>query len=490
MSGSRHDWLDDETAERLLSGEPVDAGNTGTTGKGGFGSNESRKQRDRRLDALTDLLSAASAVADASVEPERENAALAAFRQVRADVGADAFARADVAAGPAVAPDVVVVGDGRAVVVAAGGRFGRLRGWPGSAKVALAAVVAATALASGVTAAAVGVIPSPFTGGGFDLGPRHPGHRPSTDATESPQMSEPAGSASSTPTRSGAGNGQGTPSPSSPSASPGGGPGPNGTFGGDDPDALCHDYLTAENGHGKGVRPDTMKWLVAEAGGARSVDSYCRQRLGKTEKNGSSGHSIIKNGGLGRGNGVCCPVTRDSLVGQGPSGDAVSGDAAPSAMAPSVGTPSPGASSGPNGGGSSGGGSNGTGSGASGSSGGATAPGAGVASPGTGSAPASGPGASGAASGSGGGAGDGTGHGSGSGSGGSGSNGSGSNGSDGQGPCGDGAGGDGGFGRHTGDHGPGHDHGGLLHLPYVPYVAAIGCPPAAGLRPLAPANPA
>lgn len=336
MSGSRHDWLDEETAERLLRGEPVAVEITGISE---FDRNASQKQDGRRSHALIELLRAASAVADTAVQPEREEAALAAFRQAHAD----ALAHDDVVAVADVDADVVVVGDGRGrgVVVEAGHRFGRLRGWPGSAKVAMAAAVTATVLASGVTAAAVGVIPSPFTGGGaLDPAPHASGpHRPSIDASEFPQMSGPAGSASATPNKSGAASGLGKRPPGGTSSSSGGtggaprgqqGSDAKGTSGDHDANALCHTYLDAESGHGAAVQRDSLNWLIAVAGGQTSVDPYCRERLGHAAPHDSSsvvlpapvdgGPSAAVGSGTGSGGrtGDCPPQVGGATSGHGP----------------------------------------------------------------------------------------------------------------------------------------------------------------------------
>src|SRR5688572_26093224 len=71
MSDNRgHDWLDDATAERLLRGahgdDPVE-----------------EVWRDDRAAALAGLLAAAAA--PAPLDPEREEAAVAAFRAARGD---------------------------------------------------------------------------------------------------------------------------------------------------------------------------------------------------------------------------------------------------------------------------------------------------------------------------------------------------------------------------------------------------------------------
>ncbi len=210
MSGSRHDWLDDDTAERLLCGEPAVAGITGT------GEAADAAERTGGVvpqgaplpyDTLAGLLDAAR---DAGITfaPEREDAVLAAFRAARA-----AGARGGPTPGNASAPPAPAHGaaaaDGpvsRPRVISRrptpGGRRvtgGRRRiparpDWSASAKSVMTAVVAAAVLAGGVTAAA-GMIPSMFAGG--------PSPRPTSSQSLPPlppQMPEPAGSQSGTPT--------------------------------------------------------------------------------------------------------------------------------------------------------------------------------------------------------------------------------------------------------------------------------------------------
>jgi hypothetical protein len=436
MSGSRHDWLDDETAERLLRGEPIVAENAGT---GEFGGDAAYPEHSRRLHALSTLMSSVSGAVGDPVEPEREEAALAAFRNAHADAGTEAASAAH-----DVVTDVITVSAGCRVVVNGRRRIGRLRGWSGSAKVAVAAAVTATALASGFTAAAVGVIPSPFTGGGLDPASHAPGvHRPSIDASELPQTPEPAGSASSAPAASGAAGGR---SAQGAGPSSGGLPGADhdhgdhgpakGISGDHDVDALCQAYFASEGGHGSAVRHDSLNWLVAMAGGQKSVNTYCSHELGRPAPRDSS--SVVRS---------------------------------PSVPATGTGTGSAGAGNGT--------GSFGPGSGSPSGSGGCSPrshDGAFAHVSGVTTSAGSADGASGAHS---------------PGSNGSGANGSGGHGSSGHGPsgghgsCGAGSGGagsggagSGGSGRHAGG-----AAGSLAHLPRVPYVAAVAGHPI-HLRPL------
>ncbi len=432
MSGSRHDWLDDETAERLLRGEPADAGNTGNAA---FDSEESRKLHSRRLDALTDLLHAASTAADVVIEPDREETALAAFRAARS--------------GPAAIADPDPADGGRTVVPA--GRMSRLRARRGSAKVALAAVVAATALASGVAAAAVGVIPSPFTG--LDPAPHTGPHRP-TGSTEAPQLPEPAGSASKAPDH-GTASGPATAPPHSPTPGPGAAPGHRGSsllgsggHHGPDPADLCRAYVAAESGHG-GVQPDVLRWLTGEAGTGTSVDSYCHKHYGTkaSPPTAATGKSVITNGAFdpgecqpsgGRTPGAGTPgtgTTGAGTPGAGAAAPAATASPAPAATASPAPSPTAGAASGQ--------------SGAAGPAGPAPAgsgtPGPGVKKPAPKATVPKNPGHPG---------------------------------------CRAGAAGDDGPGGHSGDRGPGHGRGsGGPRVPLVPYAAKL-IAPSVGPRPL------
>lgn len=304
MSGSRHDWLDEETAERLLRGEPVDPG-TGPAAPRTAGWTQAES---RPVDGETELTAAAapgtagpgafgepaaalagllSAAAGAAVSQRREDDAVAAFRAARERTGAR----------PA----------------AAHTRWRRLRALPGSAKVAVAAAFAATALVGGVAAAAgTGVIPYPFSTTGSDPAPEPSGgsDRPALDGTAvpsapvskgaAPTNRSASGSPSATPSGASAAPGAGAPSaPGTPAASGGTGDGVQ------DPDTLCREYLAARSGNGDDQRK-LAQWLARVAGGDKGVDTYCRQRLGLGGSGGSGGASGgdgSASGGKGDGKG-------------------------------------------------------------------------------------------------------------------------------------------------------------------------------------------
>ncbi len=326
MSGSRHDWLDEEAAERLLSGEPVNAGNPADAGdKGRDGTPTVR--------ALTELLTAATR---SPVEQAREDAALAAFRAAREQA-------APTLVGAPLPPEEPVAESSDNVVSfepERRRRLRRLRGLSGSAKVAVAAAFAATALVGGVAAAAgTGVIPSPFSSSDKSPESTDGSQAPSLDGSEVPQAPGTDGAPSTAPTSpeatTGAKGGTGSQSPSqSPSGSgaPGAVAGANGSRPGDgdhgqgqgtwdqgsgdhDPDTLCRAYLAAQSGGG--LQGNEWQWLTRDAGGQQAVDAYCRQRLGlgggssqpphgtngSGGGNGGGGNANGGNGGGGNGSG-------------------------------------------------------------------------------------------------------------------------------------------------------------------------------------------
>ncbi|MBY8883933.1 hypothetical protein K7472_03635 [Streptomyces sp. PTM05] len=273
----------------------------------------------RGLTGLNELLTAAVAEVDAvPIDPARESAALAAFREANAAATANA---ATATAGVAAATT------GAFPNPSPGGRFGLRRGWnglrglTGSAKVAVAAAFAATALVGGVAAAAgTGVIPSPFSSG--DPVPEASGGSasPSLGGTASPSTPLPTGSSSGLPVSPSAGaSGPGstgpTPSHSSP-GSPDSSGLPSGTLlppeqwgkggsGARDAAAFCAAYLAVRNGHGSAAQQRLLQQL---AGGAaeQAFDAYCGKHLdplptGNAPVGGAPGSPGKGSGGKGWG---------------------------------------------------------------------------------------------------------------------------------------------------------------------------------------------
>ncbi|MEU5366608.1 hypothetical protein ABZ354_24590 [Streptomyces sp. NPDC005925] len=139
MADEQYRWLDRETAERLLSGEPLEAVDAAA-----------REQVEQLAETLGALAAPPPPTSD---ELPGEAAAMAAFRKVHAERGATLAA----AGGHAGAPsgDIGVVRLGRRA------RQDRRR-WGRPARFGLAAALAAGMLGGVAVAAGTGVLPSPF----------------------------------------------------------------------------------------------------------------------------------------------------------------------------------------------------------------------------------------------------------------------------------------------------------------------------------------
>ncbi|MEU8996710.1 hypothetical protein AB0C95_18180 [Streptomyces caniferus] len=290
MADDRYNWLDKDTAEQLLRGEPVSA-------RHGDGARE-----------LEQFLEAAAAVAARAPETAQlpgEDAAVEAFRQAaRRGSGA----RHRTAADPF--PDGVRTAHTADVTERT--RLGRpfRRGF--------AVALAACAIGGVAVAAGTGVLPSPFRGG-------DPAPASSVSAAETPRpfrTGEPGaqtdGTTAQTPdatpgrpdTRP-----SGTPTPG---ASPGAGTRPGGTPSGGtgrdhgkpggkatDPGrgstknlllALCKNYESGKRGT---MDRDTLRRLESKAGGPDKVHAFCRAYLARYQTGGRSGGDDGLVGGIG-----------------------------------------------------------------------------------------------------------------------------------------------------------------------------------------------
>ncbi|MFJ4408752.1 hypothetical protein [Streptomyces sp. NPDC088910] len=235
-------WPDPVTAERLLSvvtkGEcPAEPGTL-------------HEVADARFFTLLRLLTAASG--DTEVDPEREQAALAAFRAARRTGGAD---------------------EGRRLVVS-----GR------SAKALAGGLVAVFAVSGVAVAAGTGVLPGPFRGGAFHAGPLAAGGAggtadgpgaavPRTTSPPAPGTDAPRG-ASPSPTGDDGGHRHGDPrAPHHP-----------GPYKPSDRNhqavlkALCRGYTQATR-HGGHADPWLVARLQGEAGRKERIADYCRRVL-------------------------------------------------------------------------------------------------------------------------------------------------------------------------------------------------------------------
>lgn len=295
MADDRYNWLDKDTAERLLRGEQVSA-------RHGDGARE-----------LEQLLQAASAVGGktpGTAELPGEEAAVAAFRQV-ARRGAGAHNRAADEPSPAVRA-------AHTTGLAERTRLGRpfRRGF--------AVALAACAIGGVAVGAGTGVLPSPFRGGepspassvsaAASPGPldtREPGAQ--TDGTTAHTPDATPGGKSTGPT--------GTPAPgSSPGATehpgrgtPSGGTGRDDRPGGDGTRppgrgdtknvllALCQNY---ESGKRDDMDRDTLRRLERKAGGPEKVHLFCRAYLARYQDGGSTGGDDGFGGSTGGSGGT------------------------------------------------------------------------------------------------------------------------------------------------------------------------------------------
>ncbi|MFF8310629.1 hypothetical protein [Streptomyces lydicus] len=326
MADDRYNWLDKDTAERLLRGEPVSA-------RRGDGAHE--------LEQLLKAAAAVGAEAPGTAPLPGEETALAAFRQA-ARAGARSRARG------ADAPPAAL-GSGRAAGVTERTRLARplRRGF--------AVALAVCAIGGVAVAAGTGVLTGPFEGG-------DPAPGSSVSAARSPgplDTREPGAETDGTTARTpNATPGGGTSAPSgtpTPGTSPGASrtPGtPGSTAGRDDRPGggkgtggrgakkqfllgLCRNY---ESGKRDGMDRDGLRRLEKRAGGAEKVHAFCRVYLARYDVGGGSGDNDGFSGGLG-GTG--------SSGGSGQSGDS-SGDqeggpapSSPGATTPGTATPSP-----------------------------------------------------------------------------------------------------------------------------------------------------
>ncbi|MEG8276902.1 hypothetical protein [Streptomyces sp. AHA2] len=283
MADEQYGWLDRETAERLLSGEPPEA----VDGPG--------RERAARLAGILAALSAAPP--PAGEEMPGEAAAVAAFRKARAE-RADAPAAGAAAAGqdlPGTADaGLVHIGQARTGAPAAVRRSRRLR----PARLALAAALA-VGMVGGVAAAAGTGVLTPFGGDGpapgssVSAGAPSPG-RPAASPSPSDAVQGGAGSGGLAPGGSptGATGGTGrheTGGATSAKPEPGDRPGPSG----DDREALvqaCRDLR-----QGKALDEHRRRALRDAADGTR-VRKYCKGLLAGADR-GSAGRDGRGAGG-------------------------------------------------------------------------------------------------------------------------------------------------------------------------------------------------
>ncbi|MFE1438034.1 hypothetical protein [Streptomyces sp. NPDC058739] len=267
MADEQYGWLDRETAERLLRGEPLDAVDA-----------DARAQAERLADALGAL---SSEPAPSSTELPGEAAALAAFRSARADRPAVFAEHADASSAPGRAggagtPDAGLFRLGAPRRAPGGHR------WVRPLRYALAASLAVGMVGGVALAAGTGVLPTPF-----DDAEPGPASSVSTAATPRPPTVTPSPDASggtARPETSGEQGGPGRDVAGGGGRTPGGGTG------------LAPD---AREGNGRGLRDaasacravrdgrhlaaDRRRALEGAAGGSGRVWSYCKGLLAELD---------------------------------------------------------------------------------------------------------------------------------------------------------------------------------------------------------------
>ncbi|MGW1375309.1 hypothetical protein ACWD6P_13685 [Streptomyces sp. NPDC002446] len=326
MADDRYDWLDKDTAEHLLRGDPVSA-------RRGDGA--------RELEQLLEAAAAVGAKAPQAAPLPGEEAAVTAFRQALGD-GSGARSRGRAAAGPPAVRTAHSTGVAERTRVARPFRRG------------LVVALAACAIGGVAVAAGTGVLPGPFRGS-EDPEPAatvSSGETPGPLDTREPSGAQTQGTTAQTPdpTHSGESTGPGrSPTPGSShgaSRKPG-----RGEPGGGDGDAddkprdggkgepgsadkkklllsLCQAYESGKRGQ---LDRETVRQLERKAGGPEKVHAFCRAYLARYQLGGGSGD----NDGFGGG-------PSDSGQTGGSSGGDEDDDEHPSQ--PPATTPAPGAS--------------------------------------------------------------------------------------------------------------------------------------------------
>lgn len=279
MADEQYKWLNRETAERLLRGEPLEAVDASARG-----------QAERLAGALGALAVEAT---PAGVELPGEEGALAAFRKAREAAADQAAAAHGEGSQPRRTGAAARPSD--AGLIRIGARPGPARGRTRRARpvrLALAAALAVGTVGGVAVAAGAGVLPVPF--GGDDPGP-------AASVTAAGTPGQPLASPSA---RAAQGGTSGPPAPSAPAdgapatgsarESPGTDPDRGGATGSADPagrapgpwkgaPAACRDLRD-----GKELGPGRERRLEQTAGGHARVWTYCKGVLASTE--GSQGN--------------------------------------------------------------------------------------------------------------------------------------------------------------------------------------------------------
>ncbi|MFD3664872.1 hypothetical protein ACFWVF_30445 [Streptomyces sp. NPDC058659] len=284
MADERYQWLDQEAAERLLRGEPVDALDDPA-------HPEARRLADALDSARTPSIAQAGQAGQAELPGEA--AALAAFRRVAAERAA--LARTATPVGTGRAADRAELGHVRLAPATAAAR----RRWGLSVRYGLAAAVAAVTVGGVAVAAGTGVLPlmtpepassvtaverpDPVVTGspgvrkdpeapavGPDGVDRSPGSSPSPGVSTSPgSPSSPASPSLSAPPAT-----RHTPEPGRTTSRPGGDTGNGGASGREKAIEACRDYRSGRLG-----AADHRK-LTGTLRGGETLSRYCDRILG------------------------------------------------------------------------------------------------------------------------------------------------------------------------------------------------------------------
>ncbi|WP_407560708.1 hypothetical protein [Streptomyces sp. 184] len=282
MVDDRYGWLDEDVAERLLRGEPLDfADGGGRRGRRRRWSPEDRAAAERLAAVLARVAESGRPGANGRVPGEQ--AALAAFRAAQ-----ESTSRASSAEFAAESPF-----DGRRERIRSG-VVGRLR----SLRLSVVGAMAACALGGVAVASTAGVLPAPSfiqdTGGnrspsvGATSSAQTPGDEAEDGSAEeggkgSDGHGKDDGSGKDGKDTKGKDDGAGT-DPDLP------GRGVIGDVRGNEPpnmadadsvlDELCRDYLAAQAGTGPTPGQGRLRVLEQAAGSAEAMTAYCSNRLG------------------------------------------------------------------------------------------------------------------------------------------------------------------------------------------------------------------
>ncbi|MEW2315005.1 hypothetical protein [Streptomyces bauhiniae] len=258
MADEHDKWLDGETSERLLRGEPLEAVDA-----------EARVPADRLAGLLGTL---AAQGAPATGELPGEKAALAAFRDARTTVSAES---------------AYGYGDAGLVRIGAPAPRNRRSRWGRPVRFGLAAALAVGTLGGVAVAAGSGVLPGPF---------RHDAPRPGASVSAAATPSRPGGPATPAPSPGTSGTPDVTPRAPAPDASREETGGSTGEATGRlpsvapsrRPGARWWAAATACRDLREGREPDSgnRRTLEGLAGGPTRVKVYCRALLAAAEVNG------------------------------------------------------------------------------------------------------------------------------------------------------------------------------------------------------------